>query len=58
MKTILKIISYCALAATVVPSSLVYTGTIELELHKTIMLVGMIVWFLTAPFWMDRKNTA
>ncbi|MBN1351185.1 hypothetical protein JXJ21_17330 [candidate division KSB1 bacterium] len=57
MKSLLKIISYLGLAATVVPSCLVFTGTIELETHKLFMAIGMIAWFLTAPFWMHKNAT-
>lgn len=55
-KTILKIISYIALLATVLPSILVFTGTFELETHKWIMLIAMVVWFITAPFSVKKKS--
>lgn len=55
MKPLLKIISYIALLATVLPSVLVFAGVIELETHKWIMFIGMIVWFVTAPFSIKRK---
>jgi len=56
MKTICKTISYIGLLATVVPSFLVFGGTIELQTHITMMSIGMILWFVTAPFWMGRKE--
>ena len=55
MKTMLKGISYAALLATVLPSVLVFAGTIELETHKWIMIIGMVVWFISAPFSIKRK---
>lgn len=59
MQTILKILSYVGLLLTVVPSFLVFSGAIELSFHKTLMLIGMLLWFSTAPFWMNkRKQTA
>ena len=58
MKTILKSISYIALAATVLPSILVFAGTIELETHKWIMVIGMVVWFVTAPFSIKKKSVS
>jgi len=54
MKTLVKGISYIGLLATVVPSILVWIGTIQLETHKIIMIIGMILWFLTAPFTMKK----
>lgn len=54
MNTILKGISYIGLLLTVVPSFLVFGGTIELETHKTLMWIGMVLWFVTAPFWVKK----
>ena len=56
MKVILSSISYIALLAAVIPSIPVFTGTIELETHKWIMLIGMVVWFVTAPFSIKNKS--
>ena len=56
MKIILSSISYIALLGTVIPSILVFIGTIELETHKWIMLIGMVVWFVTAPFSIKKKS--
>ncbi|MBD3374122.1 hypothetical protein GF406_03725 [candidate division KSB1 bacterium] len=56
MKTLLKIISYAGLALTVTPSFLVFLGTIDLSTHKTLMLVGTLMWFLTVPFWMGEEK--
>lgn len=58
MKTILKAISYAALLATVLPSILVFAGTIELEIHKWIMVIGMVVWFITAPFSIKKRGVS
>ncbi|WP_187262703.1 hypothetical protein [Pontibacter beigongshangensis] len=56
MHTILKLISYLGLLLTVVPSVLVFLGKIELDFHKNLMLAGMIMWFLSAPFWLNTQN--
>ena len=56
MKPILKVISYAALLATVLPSVLVFAGNIELETHKWIMVIGMAVWFITSPFSIKKKG--
>ncbi|MFD3002996.1 hypothetical protein ACFS7Z_21710 [Pontibacter toksunensis] len=55
-QSILKLISYIGLFLTVVPSLLVFAGVIELSFHKTLMLVGTLLWFLTAPFWMNKEK--
>jgi hypothetical protein len=51
-----RIPAYAALLATVVPSMLVFSGTIEIGTHKVIMAAGMILWFVTAPFFTGRKD--
>jgi len=53
---ILKIVSYLALAGTIVPALLVFFGDLDLQTNKNIMTFSMIVWFLTAPFWINKKS--
>ncbi|CAN5544616.1 hypothetical protein BH23BAC1_BH23BAC1_35970 [soil metagenome] len=55
MRVILILISIAGLALTVVPSLLVFTGIIELASHKNLMMIGTVMWFFTAPFWMNKK---
>lgn len=56
MKILLKIVSITGLALTVVPSMLVFTDTITFDMHTNLMVVGMILWFATSPFWMKEKE--
>ena len=57
MKILLCILGLIGLLATVLPSVLVFSGAVEPGTHKTIMLIGMILWFATAPFFMKRKKS-
>ena len=54
---LLKIISYVALIGTIIPSLLVFFGNLDIEVNKTIMTISMIVWFGTAPFWINKNVT-
>jgi len=54
--TVLKIISYLALAGTIIPSLLVFFGYMDLQVNKNIMVISMVIWFLTAPFWINKKE--
>ncbi len=56
MKILLKIISFAGLALTIVPSILHFAGDISLSMHKTLMFIGVIAWFGTAPFWMNSSE--
>jgi hypothetical protein len=55
-KIILITISFIGLALTIIPSFLVFDQKIPLEQNKTLMFIGTLVWFVTAPFWMKRKK--
>ncbi len=56
MKTILKILSFLGLCLTFLPSIFVLSRTISMQNHKNLMLIGVFLWFLTAPFWMKSKS--
>ncbi len=56
MQPLLKLISLLGLSLTIIPAVLVFTETIELPLSKTLMLVGTLLWFCTAPFWMNKEK--
>jgi len=56
MLIFLKILSAIGLILTLAPSFLVFSGAIDLECNKTLMLAGTILWFVTAPFWMNRNR--
>lgn len=58
MKKAAFIISILCLLLTIVPSFLVYFQLIAPDTNKDLMLAGTIGWFLTAPFWMNRKEKA
>jgi hypothetical protein len=54
MTFFLKIFSFIGLGLTLIPSFLVFQGIIEPSLSKTLMLVGTIIWFFTAPQWLNK----
>jgi hypothetical protein len=56
MKTILKILSFIGLILTLVPSLLVFVNTIDLSTNKNLMMLGTVLWFFTAPFWMNQRK--
>ena len=56
MKLVLKVVSITALVLTILPSLLVYLGVISLDNNKLLMLLGTLLWFLSAPFWMNKKS--
>ena len=55
MKRIAQLISWLALAATLLPPVLFFVGRFELPAVKAWMLAGAVTWFVATPFWMEHK---
>jgi len=56
MKSVLKLISFVGLALTLFPAFLVFSGVMTWDRYATWMLVGTLLWFLSAPFWMKQPD--
>jgi len=56
MRTILQIISWAAIVATVLLPLLFLVGTMELLPMQWWLLIATIAWFVTAPLWMGRTS--
>ena len=56
MKLLIKSISYIGLGLTLIPSILVFTGNISFDSSKILMFVGTIIWFISAPSWMNKAE--
>lgn len=52
----LRLISYCGLALSCVPAVLVYHGTITRDTYLLLILLGMLLWFSTAIFWIKPDH--
>ncbi|MDX1637519.1 MAG: hypothetical protein R3281_06100 [Balneolaceae bacterium] len=48
--------SLTGLALTIFPSVLVFLQEISLDDHKNYMVIGMVLWFATAPFWVKEQE--
>ncbi len=56
MKMLLKIGSFLGLVLTLVPPIIFFVGNLELSLMKGYMGIGMVLWFVTAPFWINKPS--
>lgn len=54
MKLLIKLISYTGLVLTLVPALLVFAGIINLNSFKVLLILGGLMWFTTAPFWVNK----
>lgn len=56
MKILMKIGSFFSLVLTIVPSILFFVGDLELSQMKWYLVTGMVLWFVTAPFWINKPS--
>jgi hypothetical protein len=56
MKPLVKLISYIGLGLALIPSFLVFTGNISLDSSKMLTFIGTIIWFVSAPSWMNKAE--
>jgi len=56
MKILLVFLSICSLLLTIIPSIMVFNGLMTLDMNKTLMLIGTVGWFVTAPYWLNKEK--
>lgn len=56
MKKLLQIISLIGLLLVIVPACMYLADSMDKSRMQTIMLAGTVLWFITAPFWMNKKS--
>ena len=57
MINVCRVLSWLALAVTIVPSILFFYGRMTLDQTKLWMFIATVVWFATAPVWMERQQS-
>jgi hypothetical protein len=55
MKRFAQLISWSALACTLVPPCVFYAGGMDLAQVQRWMLVSAVAWFLATPIWMEHN---
>ncbi len=58
MKILLKLLSFSGLLLTIAPPIIYLFGGMEMDSMKLWMLIGMIAWMASAPFWVNKKKQA
>lgn len=58
VKTIIKIISIFALVLMILAAILFFNDKTDIDNTRKIIAIGTILWFISAPYWMDRKASA
>jgi hypothetical protein len=55
-KLILQIISFTGLAISIIPAFLLFGGMLAKDTYLQLMIVGMVLWFGTALFWVKPDH--
>ncbi len=58
MKKYIKIISFTGIGLAAISAVLVFKGIIPVKTHFTMLTIGMVLWYATAPFWQRSKSLA
>lgn len=57
MKKIAMFVGYASLALVICPPILFMTKSLQdLDTVKNLMLAATLVWFVTAPIWMEKEE--
>lgn len=55
-KHILQVISFVGLALSIIPAFLVFGEILSKEIYLRLMIMGMLMWFCTAVFWIKKGH--
>lgn len=58
MEKFLKVLSFAGLILSLLPAFLSFAGLISFEQFKILLVAGTVLWFSTAPAWINKKKTA
>lgn len=56
MKRFIPIVSAIGLALVIVPACLYLADSINKSQMKSLMLIGTLLWFLSAPLWIGGNT--
>ncbi len=52
MKKTMFVLSLIGLVLTAMPAVLVFLNLLSWQTHANLMLLGTVLWFVAAPWWM------
>jgi len=58
MRPLLIVLSIVGLVLTALPPIVYFMEELTLSSCKNLMLIGMICWFVSAPFWINSSKDA
>jgi len=58
MRRVLQLASSLAVVGIVIPPILYFRGELAHDGMNTVMLLATILWFASAPFWMNNRSQA
>jgi hypothetical protein len=58
MKILIPLVSAAALALTLGPACLYFADIVGKPRMQSLMLVGTILWFASAPLWLGKNESS
>lgn len=55
-KRILQVVSFAGLILSIVPALFVFAGALSRETYQPLMVLGMVLWFGSAVFWVRKDR--
>jgi len=56
MNKLFKPLALIGLVFTILPALLLLSGTIEIGMTKTLMIIGMVLWYIGAVPWLGLSK--
>jgi hypothetical protein len=56
MRIFLKLVSLAGLVLSIVPSILFFMDSMDMSSMKLWMGLGMVMWMVSAPFWVNKTS--
>ena len=56
MRMVFRMVSIIGLVLTLIPAVLVFMQKIPFESHLWLMLLGTVIWFISAPFALKKES--
>lgn len=57
MRILIPLVSIIGLALVIVPACLYLADAVDKPRMQSLMLVGTVLWFVSAPLWMGRDES-
>ena len=58
MDKILKALSVVGLVLSILPAFLTFYGVVSFQQYTLLLMIGTVLWFVSAPSWINKEHHA